>query len=157
MNEENLRTRDRSAVDVSLLLVRIIAGVIFAMHGSQLLFGAFGGPGLNKAVQMFGVGWLGYLVVIGQFGGGLGLIFGFLSRFSAAALIVIMIGAIVRVHWPNGFFLSNVDPMKNGFEFNLALIGLCLPILICGPGQFSLAQLIMPRSARTHQPVVILE
>jgi putative oxidoreductase len=157
MNDDSLPVRDRSAVDVSLLIVRIIVGVIFAAHGSQLLFGAFGGPGLNQAVQMFGVGWLGYLVVIGQFGGGLGLIFGFLSRFSAAALIVIMVGAIVRVHWPNGFFLSYVDPKKNGFEFNLALIGLCLPILICGPGRFSLAHLMMPKSGRTGRPVVVLE
>jgi putative oxidoreductase len=157
MNEESLAVRDRSAVDVSLLLVRIIVGVIFAAHGSQLLFGAFGGPGLEKSVQMFGVGPLGYLVVIGQFFGGLGLIFGFLSRFSAASLIIIMLGAIVRVHWPNGFFLSFVDPQKNGFEFNLALIGLCLPILICGPGALSIARLLMPKSARTGRPVVVLE
>jgi putative oxidoreductase len=157
MNDQSLPLRVRSAVDVSLLLVRIIVGVIFTAHGSQLLFGAFGGPGINQAIPMLGVGSLGYLVVIGQFCGGLGLIFGFLSRFSAAALIVIMVGAIVRVHWPNGFFLSYVDPKKNGFEFNLALIGLCLPILICGPGRFSLAQLMMPKSTKTGRPVVILE
>src|SRR4051812_28886441 len=157
MNEESVLVRDRSAVDVSLLLVRIIVGVIFTAHGAQLLFGAWGGPGLNNAVQMFGVGSLGYLVVIGQFFGGLGLIFGFLSRFSAASLIVIMIGAIVRVHWPNGFFLSFVDPRKNGFEYNLALIGLLLPILILGPGRFSLAWLFMPRSSRTGRPLIALE
>ena len=157
MNDEPLTIRDRSAVDISLLLVRIIVGVIFAAHGSQLLFGAFGGPGLEKAIPMLGVGALGYLVVIGQFFGGLGLIFGFLSRFSAAALIVIMLGAIVRVHLPNGFFLNFMEPTKNGIEFNLALIGLCLPIFICGPGRFSIAQLFMPKSARTGRPVVVLE
>jgi putative oxidoreductase len=157
MNDESLSIRDRSAVDVSLLFVRIIVGVIFTAHGSQLLFGVFGGPGLEKAVPMLGVGALGYLVVIGQFFGGLGLIFGFLSRFSAASLIVIMLGAIIRVHLPNGFFLSFVDPQKNGFEFNLALIGLCLPIFLCGPGRFSVAQLMMPKSARTGRPVVVLE
>jgi uncharacterized membrane protein YphA (DoxX/SURF4 family) len=68
-----------------------------------------------------------------------------------------MVGAIVRVHWPNGFFLSYMDPKKNGFEFNLALIGLCLPVLICGPGRFSLAHLMMPKSGRTGRPVVVLE
>src|SRR5882757_1266278 len=106
MDSERTLSIDRPMVDVSLLLVRVIVGVIFAAHGSQLLFGAFGGMGLEKFVAMMGGGVLPYLVVVGEFFGGLGLIVGFLSRFSAASLIVIMLGAIVQVHWPNGFFLS---------------------------------------------------
>ena len=146
MNEEPLPIRDRRAVDVALLLVRIIVGVIFAAHGAQKLFGAFGGMGLTRTVEMMGGGVLPYLVVIGEFFGGVGLIFGFLSRFSAASLIVIMIGAIVTVHGHNGFFLSFSDPKLNGFEYNLALIGCLLPILICGPGRVSIARLYMPKS-----------
>jgi putative oxidoreductase len=157
MNEESLRVRDRSAVDISLLLVRIIVGVIFAAHGSQKLFGAFGGGGLAKTVEMMGGGVLPYLVTIGEFFGGLGLIFGFLSRFSAASLIVIMLGAIATVHGKNGLFLSYADPKLNGFEFCLALIGCLLPTLICGPGAISIGRLFMPKSARTDRPVVILE
>src|SRR4028118_1077055 len=84
--------QDRSAVDVALLVARVIVGIIFVAHGSQKLFGAFGGPGLAGVVGMMGP--VGYLVAIGEFFGGLGLIFGFLSRFSAAALIVVMLGAI---------------------------------------------------------------
>src|SRR5438552_3752478 len=117
------RTEDRPAVDVSLLVVRVVVGVIFAAHGSQKLFGAFDGPGLSKVVEMMGP--IGYLVTIGEFFGGLGLIVGFLSRFSAASLIVIMIGAIATVHGKNGFFLDH-----GGFEYCLALIGLLAPILI---------------------------
>ena len=52
------------------------------------------------------MGPLGYLVTIGEFFGGLGLILGFLTRFSAASLIVIMIGAIAMVHGKNGFFFE---------------------------------------------------
>ena len=71
MNEQpNVRNRD--VVDVSLLLVRVIVGVIFAAHGSQKLFGAFDGPGLVKTVEMMH-GNLGsilpYLVIIGEFFG----------------------------------------------------------------------------------------
>ncbi len=132
----------RPSVDVALLLVRLAAGVIFAAHGAQKLFGAFEGPGLAKTVEMMGP--IDYLVAVGEFFGGLGLIVGFLSRFSAASLIVIMIGAIVMVHGKNGFFLA-----KGGFEYNVALIGLLAPVLIAGPGRIALGRsLPLPRTVR---------
>src|SRR5438045_1515969 len=101
--------QDRSAVNVSLLVTRVIVGIIFAAHGAQKLFGAFGGPGLAHMVQPppDGMGPLGYPVTIGEFFGGLGLIVGFLCRFSAASLILIMVGAIALVHGQNGFFLGH--------------------------------------------------
>jgi len=132
----------RTSVDWALLVVRIVVGVIFIAHGSQKLFGAFGGPGMGPVIQMLGP--VGYLVAIGEFFGGLGLLLGFLSRFSAAALIVVMIGAIVKVHWQNGFFLG----AKLGFEFNFALIGLLTAILIAGPGKFSIGPMLpLPKTS----------
>jgi putative oxidoreductase len=128
---------NRPAVDFSLLLIRLAVGVIFAAHGSQKLFGAFDGPGLTEMVRMMGP--IGYLVTIGEFFGGLGLIVGFLCRFSALSLIVIMIGAICQVHGKNGFFISSAGI---GFEYNLALIGLLAPILISGPGRFAIGRLL---------------
>jgi putative oxidoreductase len=110
--------------------MRLVAGTIFAAHGSQKLFGTFHGPGLSAWVGM--IGRIGYLVAIGEFFGGIGMFFGFLTRFSAASIIVIMLGAIEKVHFANGFFVQN-----NGFEFPLALIGLLLPILIAGPGKYA--------------------
>ena len=128
------------SIDLALLSVRLAAGIIFMAHGAQKLFGAFGGPGLEPIVQMLGP--VGYLVAIGEFFGGLGLIAGFLSRFSAGSLIVIMLGAIAKVHFQNGFFLGE----RPGFEFNLALIGLLLPVLIAGPGHIGMAQVLpLPR------------
>jgi putative oxidoreductase len=142
---------DRPAVDLSLLVVRVAAGVIFAAHGSQKLLGAFEGPGLAKTVEMMGP--IGYLVAIGEFFGGLGLVVGFLCRFSAASLIVVMLGAIATVHAKNGFFLQN-----HGFEYNIALIGLLIPVLLAGPGQYAIGRsLPLPKSARTGRPVLVLE
>ena len=152
MNDERTLAADRPAVDISLLLLRIIVGVIFAAHGAQKLFGAFGGSGLADTVAKMGGGPIPYLVTIGEFFGGVGLIIGILTRFSAASLIVIMIGAIAMVHGKNGFFSS-----AGGFEYNLALIGLLLPILLCGAGRFSIGRLFLPRSAKTGRPVVVLE
>src|SRR5215475_14290641 len=128
MNDDHIVARDRSVVDLSLLILRVSVGVIFMAHGSQKLFGAFGGDGVAKTVQLMGGGVIPYLVMVGEFFGGIGLVFGFLSRFSAAALIVTMIGAIATVHGKNGFFLNFQEPMKNGFEYNLSLIGNLLPI-----------------------------
>lgn len=130
MNAAPPSVANRPAVEWSLLGTRVIAGCVFAPHGAQKLFGAFGGPGLDKTVEMMGS--VGYLVAIGEFFGGLGLILGVLTRFSALSLIGVMIGAIALVHGKNGFFLSN-----GGFEFNLALIGLLLPALLAGPGRWA--------------------
>ena len=151
MTQPSPLPRDRMAVDISLLALRVIAGIIFAVHGAQK-FGIIGDGSLAQTVEKLGVGPVGYLVAIGEFVGGLGLIVGVLTRFSAASLIVIMLGAIAMVHGKNGLFLSN-----GGFEFNLALIGLLLPILLVGPGRFSLSRLWVPRSRRTGHPIAVLE
>ena len=90
------RVRDYSTIDVALLIARVIVGVVFMAHGAQKLFGAFGGPGLSAVVGMMGP--VGYLVSIGEFFGGLGIVVGFLSRFSGASIVVIMLGAIGMVH-----------------------------------------------------------
>jgi len=74
-------------------------------------------------------------------------------RFSAASLIVIMIGAIAMVHGQHGFFQSN-----NGFEYNLALIGLLAPIFLAGPGKFSIGRFLpLPKSAGSDRSVIGLE
>ncbi len=159
MSNERTMSQDRPVVHVSLLIMRVIVGVIFAAHGAQKLFGAFDGPGLSKTVEMMGP--LGYLITIGEFFGGLGLVVGFLCRFSAASLIVIMIGAIAMVHGKNGFFLGNSPDSTLStavFEYNLALIGLLTPILIAGPGRPALGRFLpLPKSAQTGRPILVLE
>jgi hypothetical protein len=60
---------------------------------------------------------------------------------------------IRMVHGKNGFFLD-----KSGFEYNLALIGLLVPILLAGPGRFTIAQYLpLSKSARTGRPIIFLE
>lgn len=151
MKSESNYNEVSSNIDWALLAVRVVVGIIFAAHGAQKLFGAFGGPGINVMVKMMGP--IAYLVSIGEFFGGLGLILGFLSRFSAASIIVIMLGAIAMVHAKNGFFLS-----QQGFEYNFALIGLLIPVLVAGPGRLSVGKhLPLPRKAGTSRPIAALE
>ena len=142
-----VRFYDRSAVDLALLIGRVIVGAVFMAHGAQKLFGAFGGPGLSAFVGMMGP--LGYLVAIGEFFGGLGLVVGFLSRFSAASIIVIMLGAIGMVHGKVGFFMNWMGNQGGeGFEYHLLAIAILLVILIAGPGRYALARsLPLPKLA----------
>src|ERR671932_643774 len=133
--------RDRSAVAWALLAARVFVGVVFMAHGAQKLFGAFGGPGLSAFVQVMGP--LGYLVAVGEFFGGLGLVLGFLSRFSAASIVVIMLGAIGMVHARFGFFMNWMgDQAGEGFEYHLLAIGVLLPVLIAGPGRFAVGRFL---------------
>jgi putative oxidoreductase len=151
MDSNPARSQDRPAVDVALLIVRVAAGTIMAAHGAQKLFGAFGGPGLAATVEAMGP--VGYPVAVGEFFGGLGLVVGFLSRFSAAANIVIMLGAVATVHGKNGFFLS-----AGGFEYNLALIGLLAPTVVAGPGAWAVGRFLpLPKSPRTGRPIPVVE
>lgn len=152
-----VNSNKHSAADWALLFSRIIVGIIFTVHGAQKLFGAFGGPGLSAVVQMMGP--LGYLVTIGEFFGGLGLIFGFLSRFSAASIMLIMVGAIGMVHAKFGFFMNWYGNQKGeGFEYHLLALSALIPILIAGPGYFAISRLLpLRKTASTRKPVAVLE
>ena len=142
-----VRVRETSAIDMALLIARVIVGVVFMAHGAQKLFGAFGGPGLSAVVSMMGP--LGYLVAIGEFFGALGLVVGFLSRFSAVSIILIMLGAVGMVHAKVGFFMNWMgNQAGEGYEYHLLAIAILLVIVIAGPGRYALARFLpLPKSA----------
>lgn len=134
-------SRTTTATDYALLIIRLVLGVTFLVHGSQKMFGAFGGPGLAAVVKMMGP--VGYLVAIGEFFGGLGILVGFLTRFSAAALTVIMLGAIFMVHLHYGFFMNWAGKQQGeGFEYHLLVIAMALALAIAGPGLLNLGRLL---------------
>ncbi|WP_349970964.1 DoxX family protein [Pseudomonas caspiana] len=121
-----------------LTVVRILVGIIFVAHGSQKLFGAFGGYGLEGTGQyMASLGLTpGYLMALlsgsAEFFGGLGLVVGLLARPAALVLAATLVVAIFSVHISNGLFMSN-----NGYEFALALLGGVVAVLIEGAGKLS--------------------
>ncbi|WP_122573106.1 DoxX family protein [Pseudomonas viridiflava] len=126
-----------------LTILRVIVGIAFIAHGSQKLFGAFGGYGLEGTAQyMESLGLTpGYMMALlsggAEFFGGLGLLVGLLARPAAALVTVLLLVAIFTVHIGNGFFMAN-----NGFEYALALLGGALAVLIEGAGKLSLDRLI---------------
>ncbi len=132
----------------AITVVRVVLGVIFFAHGSQKVLGWFGGYGLKGTT-----GWLvsigllrpvAYAVCFFEFLGGIGLILGLLTRLAALAVTVVMVGAIAKVHWRNGFFINwNLEPGKgHGLEANLAFVAMAVACLIAGGGALSVDALL---------------
>ncbi len=122
-----------------LTILRVLVGITFMAHGSQKLFGWFGGYGLAGVAQwMESIGLApGYLMALmagsAEFFGGLALVIGLLVRPASAVLAITMLVAIFSVHIGNGFFMAD-----NGYEFALALLAATLALLIEGAGRLSL-------------------
>ena len=122
-----------------LTVLRVFVGIIFAAHGSQKLFGWFGGGGLAGTAQwMESIGLApGTLMALlsggTEFFGGLALIVGLLARPAALGLSFTLLVAIFSVHIHNGLFMAN-----NGYEFALALLGGTVAVLFEGAGKLSI-------------------
>lgn len=126
-------------MDVGILLLRLTLGLSLAAHGSQKLFGWFGGHGLDVTGQFFeALGFrpgrrhalaAGAIEVIG----GLLLAIGFMTPLAAALIVSLMVVAAAAVHWKNGFFITT-----GGYEFNLVFGVAALSLAFTGPGTLSL-------------------
>jgi putative oxidoreductase len=134
------------------LAARVGLGVIMLMHGLQKL-GIFGGGGWAATIDMFAKNLnipppLGALVILTEFVGGTLILFGFLTRLAAFAVLVEMVVAAYLVHVPNGFFLNwYLEPGKgHGFEMNLALVALALVCILEGAGRLSIDGRIAQRA-----------
>ena len=134
-------------LDYGLLLIRVVLGIIMVAHGAQKLF-TFGHAGVTGAMAQMGLplpAVSAALIIAAEFGGGLLLIAGLLSRFAAAAIAFGMAVAMIQVHLPNGFFAPT------GYEFTLMLAAAGLGIVLTGPGRFSIDALI---ARRRYTPAV---
>jgi putative oxidoreductase len=126
-------------------------GVVMFPHGAQKLLGWYGGYGFAGTMVYFTetmpVPWLvAFLVIIGESFGSLALVTGFLTRFTAASMAVIMVGAITMVHLPHGFFMNWFGKQAGeGFEYHLLVIGISLALLFTGAGKWSVDKVIAKR------------
>lgn len=127
-------------VDWGLLVLRLVLGITFMLHGAQKLFGMFGGPGIEGFTQSVAkLGFPGppalwaYLAAGAEFFGGLAVLLGVLTEFGAAAIAATMIVAIWKVHGQHGFFAS-----QRGYEYNLMILAVCAALILAGPGWIAL-------------------
>ncbi|HLW81761.1 MAG TPA: DoxX family protein [Candidatus Acidoferrales bacterium] len=128
----------RTQINFVLLFLRVASGLAFLYHGGGTLFGMFGGHGpVSFAAGMHAPVIVGYLVGLAQFGGGLAVLSGVLTRVGAVCIAMVMIGAIFLVHLPHGFDIGN-----GGMEYALTQLLIALALLVAGAGDYSLAPLL---------------
>jgi len=125
-------------MDVGLLVLRLVVGLTIAAHGSQKLFGWFGGYGIAGTGGFFeSIGFRpgkvqAALAGLCEFGGGLLLAMGLVTPLGAALIITVMVAAIGSVHLPKGFWVHN-----GGFEYNLVVVASAFAVACTGPGEYS--------------------
>lgn len=126
-------------MDTGLLFIRLVVGILFIGHGTQKLFGWFGGYGLKGTG-----GWLesiglkpgvlmAFLAGASEFVGGLLFAAGVFTWAGAALITITMLVATFTVHWKNGLWNT-----QNGFELNLVLIAAAIGVALIGPGAYTL-------------------
>lgn len=131
---------------IAVLPVRLAAGLVFFLHGSQRLFGWFGGEGLSGATVLAKrIGFSppdiwGIVIALVQFGAGVFILAGLWVRFWASAAGFVLMIEILRVHWDRGFL--------GGYEYHFALFCMCITLALAGSGKFSLEGLISSRKGK---------
>jgi putative oxidoreductase len=129
---------------VGLLLLRLVMGVAFMFHGWPMIQNPLGWMGPDATMPAFLQG----LAALAEFGGGMALVAGLLTRLAALGIASTMIVAIVVVHLPHG------DPFvgkPGGRSYELAAVYLACAIvfLLLGPGRASLDALLFRKPIET--------
>jgi putative oxidoreductase len=120
-------------------LLRLVVGGFFVGHGTQKLFGWFGGAGLEATASGFEQLGLrpgrrnAVAAGISEAGGGAAIALGLATPAAAAALIGVMLTAIRTVHLKNGPWAAD-----GGYEYNAVLVAALAALAGAGPGALSL-------------------
>jgi putative oxidoreductase len=124
---------------LGLFLIRLVIGVSFIGHGTQKLFGWFGGYGLEGTGGFFdSIGLkpgktMALMAGTAQLVGGILFVLGLLTPIAAILIAFTMFIAIVKVHFANGYWAT-----ANGYEYNLLILITAIAVALTGPGKYAL-------------------
>lgn len=116
---------------LALLVLRLVLGAIMIGHSYSKVFG-----GEHKYVGFItSLGlpwWSAYLSIAAEFGGGILLILGLLTRFAALTIVIDMATAMGKIHFKNGLL------GENGYQFPISLAAIGFALVFFGAGPISL-------------------
>ena len=116
---------------LALLVLRLVLGIIMIAHGYPKVFGGMGHH--IQSVRNLGFpGWTAYLSAAAEFGGGILVIAGLLTRFASLAILIDMAVAIMKVHWKNGL------TAEHGYQFTLSLAAIAFALIFFGAGPIAM-------------------
>jgi putative oxidoreductase len=126
------------AVNIGLLLLRVVVGSLFTGHGTQKLLGWFGGHGPDGTGGFFhSIGYrpgkpMAVLGGVAEAGGGLLLLLGLLTPVGSLAIVAMMASATFAVHLSKGLWNTN-----GGYELPLTFATVATAVAFTGPGRYS--------------------
>lgn len=134
-------------VSISILFLRIMAGLILFIGGAGKVMGWFGGFGMASTLEMFKTGihlsafWT-YLSCYTEFIGGFLIMIGLLTRPAAIALFINMVVAVLFTGF-NKFFMG-------GAAYPCLLGVIFLVIALTGPMAYSIDAVLAKRKKAEH-------
>lgn len=119
--------------DIALLILRVVAGIIFIVHGKEKFARQWS---TSKGLPYF----IGILCGIGMIGGGLSILFGFLTQIAAFGPLIVMLGAVYfhKIKWKHPF----IDAKGPSYEYPLVLALIALGFVLMGAGAYSIDALL---------------
>lgn len=136
---------DTRTAPYAALVLRLVLGILFLAHAGLKVF-VFTPAGTAGFFASLGLpGWLAYVTIVWEIVGAVALIVGFWPRLAAIALVPVLVGAIITVHGPAGFFFTNPN---GGWEFLALWIAGLVALALTGDGAFALKPTPAGKSAR---------
>lgn len=138
----------KTDASLAATIARLTLAIVFIPHGLQMTLGSFGGYGFSGTMSLFteqlGIPTVvAFLVIMAESVGALALALGFMTRFCALSLIIVMLGAIFMNHQVHGFFMNwFANQAGEGYEYHLLAIGLALSLVISGGGCCSVDRML---------------
>jgi len=128
--------------DFGATILRVIVGVTYVMHGylSLVVFTPTGAADSMKAAGLPAPVLMAWIVIVVHSLGGIMLVVGLWTRVAAAANAVIMLGAVLKIHLPQGFFTKVIGGQPAGYELPLLLLGASVALILTGGGALAITR-----------------
>jgi putative oxidoreductase len=142
-------------MDEAMLVLRFVVGTVMVFHGTEKLFGWWGGEGLQAAAEFFArqgyrpPALMAAVAGVAETAAGVLLVAGLATPLACLLLISTLVN-VAALHRHNG-----LSRRTNGYEYELVLLAGTVAVLFGGPGRWSLDTLFAAPQLTTAQTVTV--